>query len=40
MKTAPSLVKQFIELNPSLLQVSAIAEVISANKNSGHHKGK
>ncbi len=32
IKEAPSLVKQFIELDPSLLQRPAIAEIISANK--------
>jgi tetratricopeptide (TPR) repeat protein len=40
VQVAPSLVKQFIELNPSLLQIPSIAEVISANKNSRRYKGK
>jgi hypothetical protein len=31
---APFLVKQFIELNPSLLQHPAVAEIISNYKNS------
>jgi hypothetical protein len=34
----PSLIKQFVRLNPALLQNAAIAGVISGNKN--HKKRK
>ena len=33
MQAAPGLIKQFIELNPSLLQNSSIVDTISAHKN-------
>ncbi len=35
MQNAPALVKQFIELDPTLLQNSSVAEIISAYKTSG-----
>ncbi len=38
METAPALVKQFIELDLSLLQNSAVVEMISAYKNSKNKK--
>ncbi len=40
MREAPSLVKQFVELNPSLLQHSAVVEIIGAYKNSIKRKRK
>ena len=40
IKEAPALVKQFIELDPSLLQRPAIAEIISANKPASKNKKK
>jgi len=40
MKSAPGLVKQFIQLNPSLLQNSAVVEIISTNKNSAQKRKK
>lgn len=40
MKKSPSLIKQFIELDTSLLQNSTIVEAISAHKNSGNRKRK
>ncbi|MDE3181951.1 MAG: tetratricopeptide repeat protein [Bacteroidota bacterium] len=40
MKEAPSLVKQFVELNPSLLQHSAVLEIIGTYKNSIKRKKK
>lgn len=40
MRNAPLLLKHFIELNPSLLQNSAIVEIISAYKDSGNKKKK
>jgi tetratricopeptide (TPR) repeat protein len=40
MKEAPSLVRQFIELNPSFLQHQAIVEIISSYKNSKKKKKK
>lgn len=33
IENAPGLIKQFIELNPSLLQHSAVSEIISLNKS-------
>src|SRR5674476_1042479 len=35
MHRAPALIKQFIQLNPSLLQNSLVVETISVNKNMG-----
>lgn len=40
IKEAPALLKQFIELDPSLLQRPAIAELISANKPAPKNKKK
>jgi tetratricopeptide (TPR) repeat protein len=40
MKEAPALVKQFIDLNPSLLQHSAVVEIIGKYKNSIKRKKK
>jgi len=40
LKNAPAMVKQFIQLNPSLLQNSSIVEIISANKNLKSRKKK
>jgi hypothetical protein len=40
MKEAPSLVKQFVELNPSLLQHSAVVEIIGTYKNAIKRKKK
>ena len=40
MREAPALVKQFIELNPSLLQHSAVVEIIGNYKNSIKRKKK
>jgi tetratricopeptide (TPR) repeat protein len=37
---APNLVKQFIELNPALLQHAAVSDIISKNKNSMKRKKK
>jgi tetratricopeptide (TPR) repeat protein len=36
MQNAPGLVKQFVELNPMLLQNSSVVEIISAYKTTGH----
>lgn len=38
MQTSPGLVKQFIQLNPSLLQNTSVVEMISAHKNSANKK--
>jgi hypothetical protein len=40
MKQSPSLVRYFIELNPSLLQHPAIAEIIATYKKSIKRKKK
>lgn len=40
MKQSPSLVRQFIDLNPSLLQHPAIVEIIGAYKNPPKRKKK
>lgn len=40
MKQAPTLVKQYIELDPSLLQHPVVAEIISSYKNSIKKKKK
>jgi tetratricopeptide (TPR) repeat protein len=40
MKEAPTLVKQFIDLNPSFLQHPAVVEIISTYKNSIKKKKK
>ena len=40
MKEAPSLVKQFVELNPSLLQHCSVVEIIGTYKNAIKRKKK
>ena len=40
MREAPSMVKQFIELNPSLLQHSGVVEIIGTHKNAIKRKKK
>ena len=37
---SPGLIKQFVELDPSLLQHSAIVDILSSYKNSGRKKRK
>ena len=40
IQNAPGLIKQFIELNPSLLQHPAVSDIISKNKNAIKRKKK
>jgi tetratricopeptide (TPR) repeat protein len=40
IQLAPGLIKQFIQINPSLLQNSAIIDVLSGYKNAGKKKKK
>jgi tetratricopeptide (TPR) repeat protein len=40
IRTAPGLIRQFIQLNPSLLQHSSVVEVITSHKMPGRKKKK